>query len=254
MDEFVIIGNGKMAEALCKGLGSSYKLTVLGRNKDKLKQFKKDMDFVDTKIIDEYNNIEGKIVILCVKPHSLENVSALFSGNAKILISILAGVTIEKISNLILAQSYIRVMPNVAAKHNKSMTTITGDIRQKEFALNLFDSIGQTLWVNTQKELDIATAVAGSGPAYLALVADAMIDGGVKAGLARADASKLVCGLFDGFSDILQNNEPSDIKNSVMSPGGTTAAAIAHLEEKAVRSAFIGCIESAYAKAVQLGK
>ena len=103
----------------------------------------------------------------------------------------------------------------------------------------MFERIGSTLWVGTQKELDIATAIAGSGPAYLALVADALIDGGVALGLTRDDAKKLTVGLFDGFANNLTESEPSQIKASVMSPGGTTAAAICHLEEKSTRSAFI---------------
>lgn len=254
MNELIIIGNGKMAEALCRGLGNNFKLTVLGRDEKKLKQFKKNLEFVETALIDDAENIDGKIVILCVKPYALESVSTMLEGSPKILISILAGITIEKIKKLIPAKSYIRAMPNLAARYHKSMTTLTGSPNGKEFATKLFNSIGQTLWVNTQKELDIATAVAGSGPAYLALVADAMIDGGVKAGLARVDSIKLVRGLFDGFDETLNEYEPNEIKNSVMSPGGTTAAAIASLEDRAVRSAFINCIESAYKRAVELGK
>lgn len=254
MNELLLVGNGKMAEALCKGLTGHFKITVLGRDEKKLKQFKKNNDSVETVLIDDYESIDGKVVILCVKPYALESVSAMLSGNPKILISILAGVTIEKIKKFIPAKSYIRAMPNLAAKYHKSMTTMTGSPNGKEFATKLFNSIGQTLWVNSQNELDIATAVAGSGPAYLALVADAMIDGAVKAGIARGDALKLVRGLFDGFGETLYEFEPSELKNGVMSPGGTTAAAIATLEERAVRSAFIACIESAYKRASELGK
>lgn len=254
MNELVIIGNGKMAEALCKGLGNHFKLLVLGRDDKKLKLFKKNLDFVDVMNIDDVQTLDAKIVILCVKPYALESVSAMISGTPKLLISILAGVTIEKIKKMINAKSYIRAMPNLAAKYHKSMTTLSGSANGKEFSMKLFAYIGKTLWVNTQKELDIATAIAGSGPAYLAIVAEAMVDGGVKSGLTRSDALELVRGLFDGFDDTLNEFDPAQIKNNVMSPAGTTASGVYHLEEKGVRSAFIGCVESAYNRAVELGK
>ena len=254
MEELIIIGNGNMAQALCAGLGEKYRLHVFGRNSIKLEEFKNKLDFVEISTFSEPLDISGKKVILCVKPNSLDDVATKLIGEADILISILAGSDISKISSKIKAKSIVRAMPNVGAKFLKSMTTLTGDVASKDFACELFLSIGSVLWVDTQKELDIATAVAGSGPAYLALVADAMIDGAVKLGLSRANATNLTAGLFDGFAPLVKEFEPSQIKNNVMSPGGTTAAGIAYLEQNATRSSFMGCVESAYKKAVELSK
>ena len=254
MSVITIIGNGKMAEAICKGLGNSFEVEVLGRNLHKLESFKQNLEVVKIDLISNNKNITNKIIVLCVKPYALADAIKDFEGEADIVISILAGTSLEKIKNLIKAKSYIRAMPNVGASFQKSMTTLTGDATARKFATDLFERIGSTLWVGTQKELDIATAIAGSGPAYLALVADALIDGGVALGLTREDAKKLTVGLFDGFANNLTESEPSQIKASVMSPGGTTAAAICHLEEKSTRSAFIGCVKSAYQKAVELSK
>ena len=254
MEDLIIIGNGNMASALCAGLGSKYRLHIFGRNTQKLYDFKRNLDFVEINTLVEPLDISGKKVILCVKPNSLEDISTKLVGEADMLVSILAGSDIAKIAEKIKAKHIVRAMPNVGAKFQKSMTTLTGDATVKDFACELFASIGSVLWVDTQKELDIATAVAGSGPAYLALVADAMIDGAVKLGLSRTNATKLTAGLFDGFAPLLAEFEPSQIKSNVMSPGGTTAAGIAFLEEKATRSSFIGCVESAYKKAVELAK
>lgn len=254
MEDLIVIGNGNMASALCAGLKSQYKLHIFGRNSQKLADFKQNIEVAETHLLEQPLDISSKKVLLCVKPNSLDDVSEKLVGEADVLVSILAGSDIVKIAAKIKAKSIVRAMPNVGAKFQKSMTTLTGDDTAKDFACELFSSIGAVLWVETQKELDIATAVAGSGPAYLALVADAMIDGAVKLGLSRVNAAKLTAGLFDGFAPLLSEFEPSQIKNNVMSPGGTTAAGVAFLEEKATRSSFIGCVESAYKKAVELSK
>lgn len=175
-------------------------------------------------------------------------------GKANLFISILAGTKIESLKKHISAKTYIRVMPNVAASIKKSMTTITGDREAKNVALELFNSIGKTLWVNTEAQLDIATAVAGSGPAFLALVAEGIADGAVKAGLEREFSTYLVQGLFEGVAGLLEKNHPAVLKDSVTSPGGTTIAGVAALEEKGVRDAMIKAIEAAHDKAVEISK
>jgi pyrroline-5-carboxylate reductase len=107
-------------------------------------------------------------------------------------------------------------------------------------------AIGDTMWLASEKELDIATAVAGSGPAYLALVAEAMMDGGVAGGLKRADSVALVNSLFRGFAPLISAQHPALIKDSVMSPAGTTAAGYKELEIGGVRASFIKAIASAF--------
>ena len=237
-----IIGTGKMAEALIEGLESDYSIEVVGRNNAKLKELSQKYD-VSTAQLDGYD-ITDKIIVLCVKPHALEEVAQKVVGKAKILISILAGTSIASLQK-IAASSYIRAMPNIAALKKASMTTITGSSEAKEIATKIFRAIGRILWVETEKELDIATAIAGSGPAFLALVAEALADGGVYCGLRRDAAMELVRGLFAGFAT-LEELHPAAIKESVMSPEGTTAAGIKTLEESAVRAAFIDAITAAY--------
>ena len=123
-----------------------------------------------------------------------------------------------------------------------------------DIAMEIFSSIGQAIWVNTENQLDIATAIAGSGPAFLALVAEALADGAVKAGLERHLSTQLVQGLFIGTSALLKHSHPAIIKDSVMSPGGTTAAGYGQLEEYGVRNAMIKAIEEAYNNAIVTGK
>ena len=246
------IGNGNMAKALIEGLVSSFEIEVLGRNEKSLNALKERLPQITTKVMETTEDMSGKNIILCVKPYSLPDLAPKLKGEAQALYSVLAGTSIESLKAQIKAKKYIRTMPNLGASHLKSMTTITGDKVLKEEALNIFNKIGKSLWVDSENELDIATAVAGSGPAYLALIAEALADGAVNQGLKRADAQVLVQGLFEGFAPLLAHENPALIKDGVMSPGGTTAAGYAALEKGNVRSAMMEAIEDAYAKAKEL--
>lgn len=251
--KLTFIGNGNMADALIAGLIAKHKIEVYGRNKISLEQTAKKYN-ITTHIIENNFDISDKNIILCVKPNSLGDLSPKLTGKANKLFSVLAGTSIETLNEKIPNKACVRSMPNLAAKYSSSMTTLTGDINLKDEAIEIFNSIGQTLWLKTQKELDIATGVAGSGPAYLALVAEALSDGGVNAGLARKDADILVKGLFEGFSPLLNNSKPSEIKDGVMSPGGTTAAGYVALETNNTRNGFIQAIDAAFKRALELGK
>lgn len=250
--KLTFIGNGNMAKALIEGLISSYEIEVLGRNMRSLNALKQSLPQITTKVMEDVEDISGKNIVLCVKPYSLPELAPKLSGEANTVYSVLAGTSIESLKAHVKAKKYIRTMPNLGASHLKSMTTITGDVTLKENALDIFNKIGRSLWLNTENELDIATGVAGSGPAYLALVAEALADGAVNQGLKRADAQILVQGLFEGFAPLLAHENPALIKDGVMSPGGTTAAGYAALERGNVRSAMMEAIEEAYKKAKEL--
>ena len=241
-----------MAKALIEGLVSSYEIEVLGRNGATLKALQAKIPQISTRVLAEVEDISGMNIVLCVKPYSLSDLAPKLSGEANALYSVLAGTSIESLRTQIKAKKYIRTMPNLGATHLKSMTTLTGDETLKEEAMDIFNAIGRSLWLNSENELDIATGVAGSGPAYLALIAEALADGAVQQGLKRADAKVLVAGLFEGFGALIAEDNPADIKDGVMSPAGTTAAGYAALERGAVRNAMMEAVGDAYAKAKAL--
>ncbi len=242
--ELVIVGSGKMARAIIEGARKLHDITVIARDEDALKEMAKKYK-VKTAALKSFN-IHGKNLILCMKPYALKDATSTLMGRANLILSVLAGTKIATIKQNIKANHYIRVMPNLAATFKKSMTTLCGDEAYKDEAIEICKSLGKTLWVGSEKELDIATAVAGSGPAFLALVAEALSDGAVKEGLKREDANLLVKGLFEGFAPLIKNEHPALIKDGVMSPGGTTAAGYSALEEYGVRNGFIKAITKAY--------
>ncbi len=237
--KLTIIGAGAMAMAMVKGLEDKYILEFVVRDISKV-----DNNYSVFKL----NNfdITNKNIILAVKPYALKSVASKLKGKANTIYSVLAGTSLETLKDNISASNYIRTMPNVSAKFGASTTIITGDIEKKDEAIEIFSTIGDTFWVDTQKEIDIATAVAGSGPALLSLVAEAMMDGLVKEGMKRVDAINITNSLFKGFAPLIGSNHPALIKDSVMSPAGTTAAAYTALENGAVRGSFIKAITKAF--------
>ncbi len=236
-----------MAMAIADGLNNQngkYTLEFVARDISKLESIKEKFS-ANVYALNEFD-ITDKNILLAVKPYALSSVSKQLKGKANTVYSVLAGTTLEALKENIPAENHIRIMPNVAAKFASSTSVLTGDNTKKDEALEIFNAIGDTYWVDSEKEVDIATAIAGSGPALLTLVAEAMMDGLVKEGMKRPDAIGITNSLFKGFAPLIASNHPALIKDSVMSPGGTTAAAYAALEEGAVRSSFIKAVGEAF--------
>jgi pyrroline-5-carboxylate reductase len=254
MQTITFIGNGNMALSIAQGMKHKYNIEVVGRSMEKLDAFEKALEKKIEKSLLEDFDIHDKTVLLCVKPANLESVGKQLKGKARLLISVLAGVKVEQIKKKIKSKAVVRAMPNLAASVGASMTTLTGDADHKEEAEVLMRGAGDVLWLESEKEIDIATALAGSGPAYLALIAEALADGAVNQGLKRKDAMQVMQGLFAGFGKLIPNMHPALLKDGVMSPGGTTAAGYAALEEGKVRAACMDAIEKAYQKAVELSE
>ena len=246
------IGNGNMALSIAKGLKDNYNIEVVGRNIEKLNKFEDELGVKIEKHMMDGFDISDKTVMFCVKPANVESVAERLNGHARVVFSVLAGTTVKKLRDNLKPEGVVRSMPNLAASVGESMTTLTGDETYKEEAQELLGAIGPTRWLSSEKELDIATGLAGSGPAYLALIAEALADGAVKQGLKRDDAMAIMRGLFGGFGKLIQDIHPALLKDGVMSPGGTTAAGYGALEDGNVRSSCIDAIEKAYKKAVEL--
>ena len=241
-----------MALSIAQGLKKEYKIEVVGRDLEKLNKFETNLDVkIDKHLINNFD-MSDKTVILCVKPANIEGVGEVLRGRAKVVYSVLAGVSVEKLRSNLNTKAVVRTMPNLGASVGRSHTTITGDESFKQEAQELLSTIGTTTWLSSDKEIDIATALAGSGPAYLCLIAEAFVDGAVKQGLKRDDAMEIMRGLFGGFGELIQDMHPALLKDAVMSPGGTTAAGYAALEENNTRYGCINAIDKAYKKAIKL--
>ncbi len=245
--DIVLIGAGNMGGAMLSGL-QKYSVTVVERDDSRASVLKEKFSNID--IVNKIPDISGKVVILAIKPQSLS--SLVINGRAKALVSILAGVNIDRLKVAVDAEYYIRAMPNVAAMNLKSVTSLTGDIEFKDSALEILSTIGKAIWLNSEKELDIATGLAASSPAWLALVAEALADGAVNLGLPRDKAYEYLGSLFEGVGSILEQKHPAMFKDMVTSTGGTTIAGIYALEDRGVRAAFISAMEECYKRAKEI--
>ncbi|KAI0064642.1 pyrroline-5-carboxylate reductase [Artomyces pyxidatus] len=209
---------------------------------------------------------EADVVLLCCKPqlaHSIlqeEGMKEALEG--KLLISILAGVTIAQLSDWVPSTTrVIRAMPNTPCRIREGMTIVstlppsmTAD-RDRTILLQIFSSIGRVRILD-EKHFDACTALSGSGPAFACIFLEAMADGGVMMGLPRAEALELAAQTLQGAARMaLQPGaHPAQIKDSVTTPGGCTIAGLLALEDGRVRSTIARAIQVATERASELGQ
>lgn len=201
---------------------------------------------------------EADLTILSVKPQDMYSVHGALPPDS-LLLSIMAGIRIASIEAEFRHTRIVRVMPNTpaAAKAGMSVWTATAavDDAQRDLARGLLAAIGREIFVEDEKKLDMATAVSGSGPGYVFLFIEAMIEGAVSIGLTRAQAEEMVLQTVLGSAIYAQESgrSPGELRALVTSPAGTTAAGLLELERGAVRAAIIDCIQAAHERAIELG-
>ena len=201
---------------------------------------------------------EATLVLLAVKPQEFAHLSGKLAPGA-VLMSIMAGVSIAALSSHFSHDRVIRVMPNTPAAVNAGMSvwtaTRTVDEDQRAAARALLGAIGHELYVDDEAKLDMATALSGSGPAYVFLFIEALVEAGVAIGLTRAEAEELTLQTIYGSSLYARESEHSaaDLRARVTSPAGTTAAGLLELERAGFRAAVAECVRAAYERSRELG-
>lgn len=261
--KITILGYGKMAAALARGLAKNYALEIAGRNGEKIQQFIAENGLENAEPCEICGDFEvgGKIVIFALKPHALGAFS--FQGEAAAVFSVMAGVLVETLQGAIKAQSYCRAMPNLACLALSGVSAIyapdsrgdspldsrknSGVSGVKKLAGEIFGALGECVFVEKEAQINAATALSGGAPAYLAIVAEALIDAGLREGLSLADSRRLVMASFRGFGAI--GGEMSAIRQGTTSPGGTTIEAVFALEKAGIRGIFMEAIHQAHKKA-----
>ncbi len=202
------------------------------------------------------------IVVIAVKPQYFDNVVADIAGdvsNADFVLSIMAGVTIGLVCRRLHIERMVRSMPNTPATIGHGITAWMSTNKVSEasqaMAEQLLQSLGETVQVPDERYLDMATAVSGSGPAYVFLFMEAMIDAAVHLGFSRPNATKLVMHTISGAAEYAKQSgeHPTVLRNQVTSPGGTTAEGLYHMEQLGLRNAVARGIWAAYQRSVMLG-
>jgi pyrroline-5-carboxylate reductase len=262
-----ILGGGAMGEAIIRGilkakLFTAQQVNVSDASEQRLKILK------DTYKIKPYTDnkklvADFGVIIIAVKPQVLPAVlkeCASASDKAKLFLSIAAGVKSDAIAALLSGKCrVIRAMPNTAARVLESATALcsgpnaTND--DMKAAEKIFAALGKTVLVE-EKLMDAVTGLSGSGPAYVFLFLEALIDAGVKVGLTRAVASELAAQTIFGAAMLVKETQESatKLKEQVTSPGGTTISGLHVLEKGGFRGLVMDAVEAATNRSKELGK
>ena len=260
------IGGGRMGEAIVGGLMSrraDEALAVVVADPSAERREKLELEFKVSATADGGEAVAGAdAVLLAVKPQVIDSVVSALAPAMEpgvLTISIAAGVTCARLEALLPEGTpVVRVMPNTPALVGMAMSVVSGG--SEPTAENvadvaaLFGAIGDVAVVEERYQ-DACTAISGSGPAYVALVVDALARAGVREGLTRDLAQRLALQTMRGTVELIARTgeHPEAIIDAVSSPGGTTIAAISELERAGVRSAFATAVRAAVARSRELG-
>lgn len=206
---------------------------------------------------------EADVVVLSIKPQRLSGVLSELKGSIPkdaLVLSIIAGATIKKISEGLAHGKIIRTMPNTPARIGEGITVwVASDAvsdEQKENARKILSAMGEDVFVEDEYYLDMATALSGTGPAYVYMFMEAMIDAGVHMGFPRRISEKLVVQTMRGSVNFYEKNDVhvAALRNQVTSSGGTSAEALYYLEKAGFRTAISRAIWAAYQRSLELGQ
>jgi pyrroline-5-carboxylate reductase len=267
--KIAFIGPGVMAEAMIAGLirenvAAPGVLQVSGPSINRVKYLQdcySVIPFTDNKAAAQ----DAEVVVLSVKPQRLDRVLLDLRGSIQstaLILSIVAGASIEKISGGVGHNIIVRSMPNTPAQIGEGITVWTAASSvspdQLEMARQILAALGEEIFVEEENYLDMATALSGTGPAYVFLFMEAMVDAGVHLGFPRRIAELLVAQTVRGSVDYYNKRDDpvhlARLRNQVTSPGGTSAAALYYLEKAGFRTAISRAIWAAFERSRELGK
>ena len=259
------IGGGVMAEALISGILDAdidvrliVSEPVASRREQLACRYKIEL-FADN--ITATNDAD--LIVLAVKPQQLDDVAKDFNEidtRQQVAVSIMAGVQMQTIRNKLGFDHIIRVMPNTPSQIGFGASAWTAsdgvDSSACDFTRKMLQAVGEEVYFENEKMVDIATALSASGPAYVFVFIESLVDGAVQLGMSSDAARKLAVQMVLGSAMLAKETgvHPAELRNRVTSPGGTTAAALHALEEDGFRSACINAILSAYQRGEYLAK
>jgi pyrroline-5-carboxylate reductase len=262
-----VLGTGNMGTSLLlgilkAGLTPARKLIGCDINSEKLQSLEEQWH-IRTGLGLREAVAESEIILLCVKPMTIPKVLKEIKPAMRdehLVISIAAGVRIAFLQEILGRKiGIVRTMPNIASTVDEGATALAyGEFvtdAQKKIAEAIFKAVGETVTV-AEEQLDAVTGLSGSGPAYIYMVIEALIDGGVKMGLARDVATRLAIQTVLGSAKLVKSSglHPAILRDQVTTPGGTAINAIHELESHGLRSMLINAVATATRRSEELSK
>ncbi|MGL5034028.1 MAG: pyrroline-5-carboxylate reductase [Microcystaceae cyanobacterium] len=260
-----IIGGGEMAEAILSRLLNQQiyapDRVLVSTPQSTRRDFLRQTYGVEVTADNQDAANASEVLLLGIKPQILDQVVAGLAGNPQkpLVISVLAGVPISRLDFGFPEHPIIRAMPNTPATVGAGVTAIAVGKLVESYHLTLaksiFTAVGLVVEV-PESLMDAVTGLSGSGPAYVALVIEALMDGGVASGLPRNVSRQLAIQTVLGTAQLLQKTgmHPAELKDKVTSPGGTTIAGVAVLEKMTLRSALIEAVKAACRRSQEFGR
>jgi pyrroline-5-carboxylate reductase len=253
------VGAGVMAEAMIAGL-LDRKLVepdqIVASHPREERRASLDRKFGIVSLESNRDAITGtELVFLTVKPQALPGIMKQIYGRLEprqVVISIVAGASIDTLSRGLGHGAIVRVMPNTPAQIGEGMMvwTATPDVddEQREKIRTVLGALGEELFVDEEKYVDMATALSGTGPTYVFLMMEALIDAGVHMGFPRRIAEQIVLQTVSGSVDFARSTKKhmAELRNMVTSPGGTSAEAIYQMEKGGLRTVYSRAVYAAY--------
>jgi pyrroline-5-carboxylate reductase len=266
-DRIAFIGCGMMGEAMCKGLlreGLVRPDQVVVSHPREARRLELEERYGVRALASNADAADGATVVaLCVKPQFLGEVLADLRqavDREALVMTIVAGVPLRRIAAALEVPAVIRAMPNTPGQIGAGISVWTctdavGDA-DRERGRTILSALGEEELVTHEDELDMATALSGTGPAYVFLFMEALIDAGVHLGFSRRVASRLVLETMRGSVEFaaVSPHHLAKLRNQVTSPGGTTASAQYQLEKGRLRTVLSDAVWAAYQRCVQLGQ
>jgi len=265
--KIAFIGSGVMGEAMIKGLlheeaATPDQIVASGPRSERGEYLAQKFAIA----VETNNKIaadKANVVVLSVKPQVLEQVLSDLQGTVAadaLVLSIIAGARIGKIEKELNHRGVVRSMPNTPAQIGEGITVWTSSDavseEQLDQARTILNALGEELYVEHEDFLDMATALSGTGPAYVFLFMEALVDAGVHLGFPRYMAEKLVLQTVRGSAEYIRQTPDhfARLRNQVTSPGGTSAEALYFLERAGFRTALSRAVWAAYQRSVSLGE
>ena len=260
------IGPGVMAEAMIAGLlrkklSKPENIMASGPREERGTELHKKYGIQAT-TDNAFAASHADVVVLSIKPQRLSDVMKGLKGVKAdaLVLSIIAGASMKKIGTGLKHKAVVRSMPNTPGQIGEGITVWTASKEvteeQQEMARGILGALGEEVFVEDESYLDMATALSGTGPAYVFLFTEALIDAGVHMGFPRRIAEQLVLQTIKGSAVYYEQaaRHPATLRNQVTSPGGTSAEALYYLEKAGFRTAISRAVWAAYQRSLELGK
>jgi pyrroline-5-carboxylate reductase len=265
--KLIIIGGGRIGSALAAGLLSAEwcqasELAIIESSLETRQELERRFNGVTVLASTELADVDAQTgVVLCVKPDHAESAARVAGATGVTrLLSVVAGLSAARLEAVLPGPvAVVRSMPNIPVLVQKGVSAIAGGSNvtaaDLDWAESILGAVGTVVRV-TERNLDVVTGLSGSMPGYLYLVIESLIEAGVHQGLSRDVSRQLVVDTFEGSVALLKETgeSPEELRAQVTSPGGTTAAGLRVLENRAVRAAFLDAVAAAAERSRQLGR